>query len=288
MTIVWTGLAVGSVYALIAIAYNVGLAQSGYFNFAQPTIMIFGNFFAWWTMAQHGWPWWAASLVGGVVCGAIGLAEELIAIRPITRNPGSHGSLITTVGASVVITGLLLASWAKTPKFLPFFGGKKAFTFFGGRLDPVDVWLVGLAIAFTVVMTLVSRYTSWGLGGRAANSDPEAAKAKGVNVTMLRTSAFVLAGAMGGLLGPFLAPKVGLDTTLGISLTIFGFIGLAIGGFGSYPGCLVGGLAVGMVQAYTARYFGSEYPPLILFVVLLGVLLLKPTGLLGRRALRVV
>jgi branched-chain amino acid transport system permease protein len=288
VTIIWAGLVVGAVYALVAICYNMPLAQSGMFNFAQGQIVILGTFFAWFTMTVHNWPWWAAVLFGAVACGAIGLVEEIVAIRPVLRNHGGHGALVTTVGASVIIGGILEATWGQNPQSVNFFGGQNSFTLFGGTLLPVYVWVIAIAVVVTIVMQLVSRYTSWGLGGRAANDDPVAAAAKGINVPALRTSAFALAGALAGALGPFFAPVIGVDETLGISLTIFGFIALALGGFGSYLGCFIGGLVVGMVESLAERYLGANYPPLILFGVLLAILLFKPTGLLGRRALRTV
>jgi branched-chain amino acid transport system permease protein len=288
VTIIWAGLAVGAVYALVAVGYNIPLSQGGIFNFAQGELVILGAFLAWFTMGDHGWPWWAAALFGAVACGAIGFAEEVLAIRPVLRFLGGHGVLVTTVGASVIMSGLLDATWGATPKSLNFFGGQNAFTFLGGRAEPVDVWLFCLAVGFTALMYLVSRYTSWGLSGRAANDDPQAAVAKGINVAGLRTGAFTAAGALAGLLGPAIGPEIGIDDTSGITLTIFGFVALALGGFGSYIGCLIGGIAVGLVQSIASRYLGVDYPPLILFGVLLAILLLKPTGLLGRRTLRAV
>jgi branched-chain amino acid transport system permease protein len=288
MTIVWSGLSVGAIYTLVAIGYNIPLAQTGIFNFAQGQFVVFGVFLSWFIMVEHGWPWWVAVVSGAVAGAVIGTLEELLAIRPLGSRRGGHGALVTTVGASVVIQGLLLATWGQTSKSVEFFAGTKPFSFLGGRLDPVDLWLVAIAIVISLGMHLVSRRTFWGLMGRAATDDAEAAKARGVNVGMLRTSSFAMAGALGGLLGPVIAPKTGIDVSIGISLTIFGFVALALGGFGSFPGCLLGGIVVGLVQSFSSRYFGVAYPPVILFGLLLLVLLLKPTGLFGQRGLRTV
>lgn len=288
MTIAWSGLSVGAIYALVAIGYNVPLAQTGIFNFAQGQIVVFGVFLSWFLMGSHGLPWWIAVLSGAVAGALIGAVEELVAIRPLGERKGGHGALVTTVGASVVIQGLLLATWGQTTKSVNFFAGNTPFSLLGGRLDPVDLWLIGLAVVIALAMHVVSRRTFWGLMGRAATDDADAARARGVNVSLLRTGAFVIAGALGGALGPFIAPKTGVDVSIGISLTIFSFVALALGGFGSYIGCLLGGLFVGLVQSYASRYFGVAYPPVILFAVLLIILLLKPTGLFGQRGLRAV
>ncbi|OLT38388.1 hypothetical protein BJF79_27065 [Actinomadura sp. CNU-125] len=290
MTTIWTGLAIGAVYTLVALGYNITMAQSGIFNFTQGQIMVFSCFFAWFTMVDLDLPWWTAAIAGAVACGLIGLLVELLAIRPVVARHGPHGHavLVTTVGAFVVVLGALAATWGRTPKTVPFFGSTETITLLGGKLSPVDIWLVAIAVAAVAAMHLVSGRTSWGLSGRAATDNPDAAKAKGVNVAALRTTAFTLAGGLAGLLGPVLAPKIGVDVSVTVSLTIYGFVALALGGFGSYVGCLIGGTAVGLVEAFAGRHFGAEYPPLILFGLLVAILLVKPTGLLGHRGLRVV
>lgn len=288
MTIVWAGLSVGAIYVIIAVGYNTTLALGGVFNFAQGAFVILGAFLSWFLMAEQNWPWWAAAVSGALVCALVATAAELVAIRPVLRRKGSHAVLVTTVGVAVVIEGLLFATWGAIPRSLEFFGGTEALTLLGGRLAPVDFWLIIIAIVTATAMHLVLRKTRWGLCARAASEDAEAAAARGINVPALRTGAFAVAGGLAGLLGPVIGPKAGITVSVGISLTIFGFIALAIGGFGSFLGTLLGGFFIGLIQALCARYLGVEYPPLILFVLLLAILLLKPTGLFGRRALRTV
>jgi branched-chain amino acid transport system permease protein len=272
----------------VALGYNITYSQTGIFNFAQGQFVVLGVFLAWFLLVDQGWPWPVAMVAGAFAGGIIGLIEEILAIRPLIGRHGGHATLVTTVGASVVIEGLLLATWAKTPKSVPFFGSTDVLTVLGGRVNPVDLTLIAVAVVVALLLHVASRRTLWGLSGRAATEDPDAAKARGVNVTLLRTSAFVLGGALAGLLGPLIGPKVGGESSIGITLTIFGFVALAAGGFGSYLGCLIGGLAVGLVQAFGSRFLGAEYPPLILFGVLIVILLVKPTGLLGQRGLRAV
>ncbi|HTZ29867.1 MAG TPA: branched-chain amino acid ABC transporter permease, partial [Streptosporangiaceae bacterium] len=272
---------------LVALGYNIPLAQTGVFNFAQGQIVVFGTFFAWFVMGDHGWPWWVAIIGGAAAGGLIAAVEELLAIRPVVAK-GSHALLVTTVGASVIIEGVLLATWGSTTRSVNFFAGNNAFSLLGGRILPVDLWLIAAAVVISFGLHAVSRYTLWGLAGRAATDDMAAAVVRGVNVTRLRMSAFILAGALGAALGPLIAPVSGIDVSTGISLTIYGFVALALGGFGSFPGCLFGGMAIGLVESYASRYFGVAYPPLILFGILILLLLLKPAGLFGQRGLRVV
>ena len=287
MTILWAGLSVGAIYTLVALGYNIPLAQTGIFNFAQGQIVVFGTFFAWFVMGDHGWPWWVAIIGGAAAGGLIAAVEELLAIRPVVAK-GSYALLVTTVGAAVIIEGVLLATWGSTTRSVNFFAGNNAFSLLGGRLLPVDLWLIAAAVVISFGLHAVSRYTLWGLAGRAATDDMAAAVVRGVNVTRLRMSAFILAGALGAALGPLIAPVSGIDVSTGITLTIYGFVALALGGFGSFPGCLFGGMVIGLVESYASRYLGVAYPPLILFGMLILLLLLKPAGLFGQRGLRVV
>src|SRR5580658_5781756 len=203
-------------------------------------------------MGDLGWPWWVAIVGGAAAGGLIAAVEELLAIRPVVAK-GSHALLVPTVGASVIIEGVLLATWGSTTRSVNFFAGNNAFSLLGGRLLPVDLWLIAAAVVISFGLHAVSRYTLWGLAGRATTDDMAAAVVRGVNVTRLRMSAFILAGALGGALGPLIGPVAGIDVSTGISLTIYGFVALALGGFGSFPGCLFGGMAIGLVESYASR-----------------------------------
>ncbi|KAA9164064.1 hypothetical protein FPZ12_008615 [Amycolatopsis acidicola] len=122
--------------------------------------------------------------------------------------------------------------------------------------------------------------------GRAATEDSEAAMVRGVNVRWIKVGALMFAGALGGALGTVVAPEVGVSKDLAFRLLIYGFVALTLGGEGSYLGSLIGGLAVGLIDALSARYLGGEWSEVIIFVLLLVVLVTKPTGLLGRARTR--
>lgn len=288
MTVVWAGLSVGAVYALIAIGYNITLTFGGTFNFAHGAFVVLAGFFTWFVVVEHGGPWWIAALVGAAIGALLAALEEIVAIRPVLRKASSHAILVTMVGSMVVIEGALMASWGDEPRTVPFFGGQESLTLLNGRVTRVDLWLIGVAIVVGVGMHLFARRSLWGLAARGATSDPDAAKVRGINVAGLRTTSFALAGFLAGALGPLIVPKTGASVGMTITLTVFGFVALAVGGFGSFLGSIVGGVVIGMVQAVANRYLGVEYPPLLLFGLLLLVLLLKPTGLFGQRGIRVV
>jgi branched-chain amino acid transport system permease protein len=124
--------------------------------------------------------------------------------------------------------------------------------------------------------------------GRAMTADRDNAAARGINVKGLVTGSFVVSGAIGGALGIVIAPKTETLFSVGTVLVVYAFAALTAGGFGSYVGCWVGGIVIGLLQSHTERYIGSSYPLLLIFLLVLVVLLVKPTGLFGDRRVRLV
>jgi branched-chain amino acid transport system permease protein len=287
MTVVWAGLSVGAVYALAALTFNLGLAQAGVFNIAQAQLIVLSTFIAYAGVVTFGLPVVVVVLAGAVICGALAFVEERVAIRPLGAD-AEHGVLVTTVGFMSVLEGAVYLFWGSDPYALPFFGGNDAFDLAGGRLVPSDLVILGAAVVLAVVLQLVSTRTRWGLQGRASTEDGDAAALRGINIFRIRVGALVLAGALAGLLGVIIAPETGVVQGLGFRIVIYGFVALNVGGVGSYVGSLVGGLAVGLIDAFASRYFGADLPPIILLGVLLLILLVRPSGLLGRREARVM
>jgi branched-chain amino acid transport system permease protein len=286
MDIVWAGIAVGALYAIVAIIYNVVLAQTGIFNFAAAQPLMIGAFVAYAGIVEHDWPAWLTVVVGAVAGAVVSLLIERIAVRPL-RDVG-FSVLVTTVGAAVVIQGIAIQVWGADPKSVPFPGTRTSFELFGGVLQPIDAWLIVIAIVLAFAMHFASRRTPWGLAGRATTENEDAASLRGVNVRRVVTYAFLVSGAIAGAIGPLAAGRSYADVTLGTNMVVYAFIALAIGGFGSYIGCLFGGLITGVVQAEVARYYDSNYSLLILLGVVLVILLVRPSGLMGERALRSV
>lgn len=287
MTIVWAGLAVGAVYAIVALTLNLPLAQAGVFNIAQAQILVFGLFLSYSGLVTFELPWGLVVVGAAVICGLIALIEDQVAIRPLLGDE-NHGTLVTTIGALTVLQGLILVIWGSDPVGLEFFGGSEPFSLLGGRLLPVNLTLIVLAIVLGVVLQLVSSRTRWGLSGQAATEDGETAMVRGINVPLLRVGSMTLAGAIAGGVACVIAAQVSISNEAGLRLMIYGFVALIIGGVGSFGGSLVAGLGLGLMDAMTARYLGSQYSSVLVFVLLLTVLLVRPSGLFGRTSTRLV
>lgn len=285
MTIIWSGLALGAVYALVAIGYNIVFLSQKTFNFAQAALMMLGAFLAYLGIAVWNLPWWLVAIIAGVIVGGIAALEERIAIRPVKD---SHNLLVTTLGASFIIEGVAQVIWGGEPRRVPFFLGDGVLDIAGGRVYPVELALIVFVILLVIALQQYSRRSLTGIALLGMSENREAAQLRGVNVRRLALVAFVFTGVLAGMVGVLVGPKTFALATLGASLAIKGFVVLAIGGFGSIGGVLVGGLIVGLTESLASRYIGADFANVAVFVILIVILMVKPTGLFTRRKERVV
>ncbi|MBC2639828.1 branched-chain amino acid ABC transporter permease [Rhodococcus sp. NPDC056960] len=285
MTIVWSGLALGAVYTLVAIGYNIVFISSHTFNFAQAQLMMVGTFVAYTGLVTLELPVLVVAVIATVTVTILAGFEEIIAVRPVRDH---QNQLVTTLGAATLINGATQLIWGSEPLTVPFFGSNDPITILGGRAYPVEVALLILAVVAVIVLGYVGKRTMTGLALLGISEDREAAMLRGVNVRALALGAFAFSGALAGFLGLFVGPKTFAVATLGSALAIKGFVALAIGGFGSLPGALVGGVTVGLVESFAALEVGSQYSNIAVFVVLIAILMVRPAGLFGRVRERVV
>lgn len=285
MTVLLSGLSLGAVYALVAIGYNIVFISSKTFNFAQAQLMMFGAFIVYACVSVFGLNPWLAAVVAMVIVAALAYLEFVLAIRPVRDQ---HNVLVTTLGAAVLLDGSAQLIWGGEPLKVPFFAGDAAIDFFGGRVYPVEIALVLVVAVLVAGFAVYGRVSLTGLALRGMSEDAEASQLRGVNVRHLALMTFIFAGALAGLLGVFVGPKTFAVATLGAALALKGFVVLAIGGFGSMPGAAVGGIIVGLTEALAARYLGGEYAILAVFVLLIVILLLRPSGLFVRTRERAV
>jgi branched-chain amino acid transport system permease protein len=285
MTTIWSGLSVGALYAIGGLLFTLPLVRTGILNFAQPFLVILGGYVAV-ELVGHGWPI-VAVLAALLALGAlVGGLQEILTVRP---TGGRHDSaLVVTLGMGIAIEGFILATWGPNPLSLEFFGGDEPFSLLGGKLEPVDLWMIGVAIAAAVALEYAVGRTRWGMVGRAAMFDQTAAKLRGIDIPRMRTVTFAFGGALACAAALIAAPKTGITYGGGLHLAVFAFAALAIGGMGSFTGTLVGGLFVGLVEAFAARYLGVDWVSVLIFGILCTVLVIRPQGVFGRRELRTV
>jgi branched-chain amino acid transport system permease protein len=287
MTTVWAGLVLGAIYAIVAVGYNIVYIASRVFNFAQAQFVMIGAFVALEGGSALALPLPVTMVLCAVVGGIIGALEEVLAIRRL-RGRGAHNELVTTLGVATLLSGIALVVFGSNPKQLTYFSGEQPLDLLGGRILLGELLIIIAAVVLAVAVGIVAKWTAVGLAALATSEDREASTLRGINVGMLALGAFVIAGALLAAAGALIGTKTFAIYNVGDLLAVKAFVALAIGGFGSFPGALIGGFAVGLIETFGARYVGSDWQNIIVFALLLVVLLVIPSGIFGRRAGRAV
>jgi branched-chain amino acid transport system permease protein len=286
---IWTGLVLGSIYALVATGFTIAMIPTGVFNFAQGAITVGGTFVSYQFLVSSkvptGWALVLTALAGAV----LGLLCEVLAVRPLRWARGNlDNALVTTVGASTAIVGFIGVRWGYLPLQVPFPGPTRNLTFLGTVADPVEIFTVAAAVVSALALEGLFRYTRRGQASLAVAEDRDPAMLRGINVSRLSLVAFTAAGAFGGLVGFLIGPITYANASYGATVALYGFVAVAFGGEGSFIGGLLGGWVVGIVATFATTYLGANYSDLAVLVLLLVTLALRPRGLGGAARARSV
>jgi branched-chain amino acid transport system permease protein len=285
MTLIWAALSSGAIYALLAITYNVVYTSVGVFNFAQGAILALGAYISYYVADQLKWPPLLGVLLAAAVCAAAGALEARVVLLPKALE---HAQLLTTVGAATMIVGTITIIWTELVRQSTSPISSRIFTIFGGRVDADQFILIGLAIVMTAGLELWYRFTLRGRASLAVAENRKAAELRGINVRAKSYSAFILAGALAGIGGAFIGPETYIYPELGNALVLVAFVAFVLGGSGSLLGGTIGGLILGLVESLTARYVGVNYTDIIVLGLLLGTLIVLPSGMFGGQRVRTV
>ena len=283
--VIVSGLAIGMLFATIALVYNVMYSTSKVLSVTTGHIAMLGGVFGAYFVATLQLPW-AIGLLGAVVVGAaFGGLTELLAIRRVLNRSDEHLWLLSTLALATMVQQGVGLWWGTEPKPFPRLIMQD---FSAGVLDQ-KFWLpIGVAVLMAVGLELFCRRTMYGKLFLAMSEDAFAARARGVSTDRIRVMSYVLSGALGGLAGFAAGQLTFAYFALGLTLTLNGFIALAVGGLGSNIGALIGGVALGLLNAFASYWFGGEYQQTIAVGLLMVVLLVKPEGLLGSKNVRPV
>ncbi|MHB1121393.1 MAG: branched-chain amino acid ABC transporter permease [Ramlibacter sp.] len=284
-TVIVSGLAIGMVYAAVALVYNVMYSTSKVLSVTTGHIAMLGGVFGAYIIAALGLHW-IVGLVGAVVVGAVfGWLTEVLAIRRVLARSDEHLWLLSTLALATIVQHAVALWWGTEPKPFPRLIPQD---FSAGVMDQ-KFWLpVGCAAVMALGLELFYRRTMYGKVFMAMSEDAFAARARGISTDRIRLVSYVLSGALGGLAGFAAGQLTFAFFALGHALTLSGFIALAVGGLGSNVGALIGGAALGLLSAFASYWFGGEYQQTVAVGLLMVVLLLKPEGLLGARNVRPV
>lgn len=275
------GLINGNTYALIALGVSLIIGVSNVINFAHGSVFAVGAMLGWYFCAVLGWPLWLATVAVVVATGLLGLVINEIAVRPFARSAPIAALLATMALAMIIDNGSQLLFGTQTRRF-PSGLDTSNFVIGALRFGTLDLVMLAVSLSAMTVLGLFLRYHRIGQAIRATAQDREAAAQMGIPVRQVQALVFVIASMLGGLAGILIGMYYGnVSPTSGYIIGIQGFAAATLGGLGSLPGAVLGGLILGVVEAFGVSQWGDSVRTLITFGVLLGTLWWRPGGLLG-------
>jgi ABC-type branched-subunit amino acid transport system permease subunit/ABC-type branched-subunit amino acid transport system ATPase component len=276
------GLITGAIYALLAVGYSLVFSVSGALNLAQGAFVALGALTMYTFERGAHFPVLAAFLAAlAVVAVAIGIIEWVV-IRPaVTRI--SHANLLMMMGGLLTaFEGAAFLIWGSNPFSTSPFSGSKPVHAGGLSIPTQGFWVIGAMLAAVVGLSWLLSRSRWGRGLRATSENMTAARLMGVPVDRMILLSFVAAAALGVIAGAVISPLTSLDYTSMASYTNEGLIAVSLGGLGSMYGSVAGGLVLGVVEAVVSGYVSSLFSTAISLIILIGIIFLRPQGLLGR------
>ena len=276
------GITIGAIYALVALGFSIIYNASQVINFAQGEFVMIGGM-ATVSLAGAGWPLPVAIAGAVLLAAAIGLALERFAVGT-ARDAPVVTLIIITIGASILLRGAAGLIWDKNVHALPAFSGDAPLAIGGATIVPQSLWVIGTTLAIVIALSAFFGRTLLGKALLATSHNRVAAQLVGINVRHVLLASFGLSAALGAIAGALVAPITFTSWDIGVMLGLKGFAAAILGGIGSGPGAVLGGLVLGLAEAMGAGYVSSAYKDAIAFVGILGVLFFLPGGLLGRRS----
>ncbi|HOF38780.1 MAG TPA: branched-chain amino acid ABC transporter permease [Candidatus Hydrogenedentes bacterium] len=278
-----SGITKGSIYAVVAIGFNLIYSATGILNFAQGEFVMLGGMLAVSLALILPLP---VAVAGAVVFVALlGGLLELVFFRRLRGHSILH-LVIITIGLSILIQEAALHVWDEKVRSLPYFTGNEisSIRLFGAAVSPQVLWVLGTVAIIVVFLHIFLKYTLRGRAMRACSSNPEAALLAGINIANMRTLSFMLSAGLGALAGCVISPITLTHYEMGSGLAIKGFSAAILGGLGNPMAAVLGGLLVGVLEAFSVSVLPAAYTDVTAFAILLLVLFVRPHGLLGRPA----
>lgn len=289
------GLALGAVYALIALGYTMVYGILQLINFAHGEVYMLGAYlgiiilgvltYLGLTAYSLGLSLLVTVIVSMVFCAAYGAVIERVAYRPL-RNAGKLTPLISAVGMSIILQNFVMLAQGKEYKNMPPMLPTEGVSFFGANVSPVQVFILTASILMMVALQLFVARTRLGKAMRATSQDRVMAGLVGININLVISITFMIGSSLAAVAGVMVTLYYGVvHFSMGYTAGLKAFTAAVLGGIGSIPGAMLGGFMLGLIENFGASYISSAYKDAFAFLVLIITLIIRPSGLFGQKTM---
>lgn len=284
---IFSGITIGSIYAIVAIGFNIIYNATGIINFAQGEFIMLGGMIAYsinkFLSAFITYKFislFIAILISIAITIIIGALIEIIFIRRL-KKPSILQMVVITIGLSILIREIALNAWNEQIRALPFFTGNEisSINIFGAHISPQVLWVVGTASLIVILLSIFFKYTINGQAMRACSANKTSAILCGINIKNMITLSFMISAGIGALAGCVVSPLTQTSYDMGSSLAIKGFTVAIFGGLGNSTAAVYAGLLLGVLESFSISILPNAYTDVIAIMILLFVLFFKPSGL---------
>lgn len=278
------GLAVGSIYALVALGFVLIYTSVNVVNFAQGDFAMIGAYFMVTLVLVVHLPWWLAIIVSMVATGLCGALFQLLLYQPVRNRPRNFlPVMIATVGASVFLEQVFLIIYGPIPYQLPSIFKVQSVDIDGVYVYPQYLVIIGVTAIMVGLLNWFLERTKLGKQMQATAQDADTARLMGIRVGWMAALIFAISTGLGGLAGVLIAPVYTVTAAMGSTIALKAFAAAIVGGFGSIKGSIIGGLAIGLIETFGATYISGSYRDAFPFIVLILFLIFRPYGLFGEK-----
>jgi len=277
-----SGLAVGCLYALISLGYSLTFVVNGTVNMSQGQLVMLGAMLMFTMTRLWNLPFFAALLAAGIVVGLFGIITERLAIRRFSDDPNSVGWILSTLAVGIILQDIALVIWGPEEHLVTSPVGNRMVRLAGAGIYLRELLLIPFVALFLVLLTLFYFKSHWGLWLRATADNRLATNMMGVNSNFVVAIAFALSGILGGLGGGLMSPIYAVSVSMGLSLGLKAIAVAIVGGLNSAKGIVIAGLSLGVAEVLVSLYLSPEVREMVIYLIVIAILFVKPTGLFGK------
>lgn len=276
-----TGITIGSIYAMVAIGFNIIYNATDAMNFAQGEFVVIGGLSMIMFQETLGLNLFISFFISVALVTLVGIIFERLTISPL-KNPPLVTVILITIAVSIILKGLAMITWGKDSHPLEPFSSAEPIQIWGAAILPQALWVIGITLLVVLLLAYMFRFTMVGKALRACAINRDATKLMGINAKAMITLSFAISGAIGAVAGIIIAPITLMEYDRGAAFGIKGFSTAIVGGVGNSSGAVVAGLMIGILESFFAGFISSGYKDAFAFLIMLLVLFVRPGGLLGR------